>query len=78
MVGMVECPDLLFIILILQEMVIRPELDEPEAKPEVSNRLMNHFSDVIEEHGHAFPLSPGLIPIVYFQNVEKVTSGFTW
>ena len=23
----------------------------------------SHFTDVIEEHGHAFPLSPGLIPI---------------
>ena len=29
----------------------------------------------MEEHGHAFPLSPGLIPIVYFQNVEKVFLG---
>ena len=32
----------------------------------------SHFTDALEEHGHAFPLSPGLIPIVYFQNVEKV------
>ena len=31
--------------------------------------------DIVEEHGHAFPLSPGLIPIVYFQNVEKVFLG---
>lgn len=35
----------------------------------------SHFTDIVEEHGHAFPLSPGLIPIVYFQNVEKVFLG---
>ena len=33
------------------------------------------LTDIVEEHGHAFPLSPGLIPIVYFQNVEKVFLG---
>ena len=37
--------------------------------------LINSIYDVIEEHGHAFPLSPGLIPIVYFQNVEKFYLG---
>ena len=34
-----------------------------------------HFTDIIEEHGHSFPLSPGLIPIVYFQNVQKIFLG---
>ena len=34
-----------------------------------------HFTDIIEEHGHSFPLSPGLIPIVYFQNIQKIFLG---
>ena len=31
----------------------------------------SHFTDIVEEHGHSLPLSAGLSPIVYFQNVEK-------
>ena len=30
----------------------------------------SHFTDVIEEHGHAFPLSPGLIPIGLVSTTE--------
>ena len=37
--------------------------------------MQSHFTDSITEQGHSFPLSPGLIPLVYFQNVEKVFLG---
>ena len=35
----------------------------------------SHFTDMIDEHSHQLPLSSGLIPNVYFQNVEKVFLG---
>ena len=35
----------------------------------------SHFTDIVDQEGHNFPLSPGLIPIVYFQNVERVYLG---
>ena len=35
----------------------------------------SHFTDHLGDHAHSFPLSPGLIPNVYFQNVENIFLG---
>ena len=35
----------------------------------------SHFTDKAVEHGHSIPLTTGLTPIVYFQNVEQTFLG---
>ena len=68
MAGMAECLALLY--------TIRTSQKGTDFKTSAKISLdLYHFIDIVEEHGHAFPLSPGLIPIVYFQNVEKVFLG---
>ena len=35
----------------------------------------SHFTDHLGDHVHSFPLSPGLIPNVYFKSIENVFLG---
>ena len=35
----------------------------------------SHISDVVEDETHSIPLSPGLTPVAYLQNLKKIYLG---